>query len=137
MFQSMLDGIKVNLGCNKDEWKRHNCDLLIYTGKIDEYFNYCYGWLEYRSLKIQFETAPKRKNIFQLNECNKKQSTRSIDHSHWHRQNVKETVISKEYPMEHNDSNTPFYPKPFGNNPLKYKKYKGLAMREKKDDFCW
>jgi UDP-galactopyranose mutase len=44
-------------------------------------------------------------------------------------------VISKEYPMEHNDSNTPFYPKPFGDNPLKYKKYKGLAMREKKTIF--
>ncbi len=131
MFQNMLDGIKVNLGVNKDEWRRQRCDLLIYTGKIDEYFNYCYGWLEYRSLSIQFETAPKRKDIFQLNECNKKKFTRSIDHSHWHEQDVKDTIISKEYPQEHDESNTPFYPKPFGENTSRYKRYKDLANQQK------
>ena len=135
MFHNMLDGIKVNLGCNKDEWRRRSCDLLIYTGKIDEYFSYCYGWLEYRSLLIQLETAPKREDIFQLNECNKKDSTRSIDHSHWHKQDVKETVISREYPQEHNELNTPFYPKPFGDNTPRYKKYKALANREKNTIF--
>ena len=131
MFQNMLNGIKVNLGCDTSEWRRRDCDLLIYTGKIDEYFNYCYGWLEYRSLLIQLETAPKRKDIFQLNECNKKDSTRSVDHSHWHEQDVEETVISREYPQEHDESNTPFYPKPFGDNISRYKKYKELANREK------
>ena len=134
-FQNMLNGIKVNLGVNKDEWRRRRCDLLIYTGKIDEYFNYCYGWLEYRSLSIQFETAPKRKDIFQLNECNKKKFTRSIDHSHWHEQDVKDTIISKEYPQEHDESNTPFYPKPFGENISRYKRYKDLANREKNTIF--
>lgn len=127
MFNNMLDGIKINLNCDKEEYKKQKYDLLIYTGKIDEFFDYKYGWLEYRSLKIQFETAKKNNDIFQLNECNKKPWTRSVDHSHWHEQDVVETVISKEYPCEHTKNNLPFYPKPFGDNQEVYKKYKTIA----------
>jgi len=127
MFNNMTQSIKVNLGCDPQEYKKQKYDLLIYTGKVDDYFNYKYGWLEYRSLKIQFETAQKRPDIFQLNECNKKPWTRSVDHSHWHKQDVAQTVISREYPCEHTKNNIPFYPKPFGNNQEKYKKYKKIA----------
>ena len=127
MFYNMLDGIKINLNCHKEEYKKQKYDLLIYTGKIDEFFDYKYGWLEYRSLKIQFETSKKNNDIFQLNECNKKPWTRSVDHSHWHKQDVVETVISKEYPCEHTKNNLPFYPKPFGDNQKVYKKYKTIA----------
>tara|TARA_Y100000592_G_C5458014_1_gene312418 strand:+ start:59 stop:1036 length:978 start_codon:yes stop_codon:yes gene_type:complete len=127
MFNNMTQSIKVNLGCDPQEYKKQKYDLLIYTGKVDDYFNYKYGWLEYRSLKIQFETAQKRHDIFQLNECNKKPWTRSVDHSHWHKQDVIQTVISREYPCEHTKNNIPFYPKPFGNNQEKYKKYKKIA----------
>ena len=127
MFNNMTQSIKVNLGCDPQEYKKQKYDLLIYTGKVDDYFNYKYGWLEYRSLKIQFETAQKRPDIFQLNECNKKPWTRSVDHSHWHKQDVVQTVISREYPCEHTKNNIPFYPKPFGNNQEKYKKYKKIA----------
>lgn len=127
MFNNMTQSIKVNLGCDPQEYKKQKYDLLIYTGKVDDYFNYKYGWLEYRSLKIQFETAQKRPDIFQLNECNKKPWTRSVDHSHWHKQDVIQTVISREYPCEHTKNNIPFYPKPFGNNQEKYKKYKKIA----------
>tara|TARA_Y100000114_G_scaffold144784_1_gene153742 strand:- start:1749 stop:2726 length:978 start_codon:yes stop_codon:yes gene_type:complete len=127
MFNNMTQSIKVNLGCDPQEYKKQKYDLLIYTGKVDDYFNYKCGWLEYRSLKIQFETAQKRPDIFQLNECNKKPWTRSVDHSHWHKQDVAQTVISREYPCEHTKNNIPFYPKPFGNNQEKYKKYKKIA----------
>ena len=127
MFNNMTQSIKVNLGCDPQEYKKQKYDLLIYTGKVDDYFNYKCGWLEYRSLKIQFETAKKRPDIFQLNECNKKPWTRSVDHSHWHKQDVAQTVISREYPCEHTKNNIPFYPKPFGNNQEKYKKYKKIA----------
>jgi len=131
MFKNMLDGIKVHLNCKKDEWRKQKYDLLIYTGKIDEYFDYCHGWLEYRSLFIQFETGVRRPDIFQLNECNKKAWTRSVDHSHWHTQNVTNTIISKEYPQEHTPHNIPFYPKQFGKNTELYKEYKKLADRQK------
>jgi UDP-galactopyranose mutase len=127
MFKNMLSGIKINLNSSPIEYKKQKKDLLIYTGKIDEFFDYKYGWLEYRSLKIQFETAKRRPDIFQLNECNKNPWTRSVDHSHWHEQDIKQTVISREYPCEHDKNNIPFYPKPFGDNQKKYKKYKRIA----------
>ena len=114
MFKNMLGSIKINLNCQSEEYNKQKYDLLIYTGKIDEFFDYKYGWLEYRSLKIQFETAKRRPDTFQLNECNTKSWTRSVDHSHWHNQKVNQTVISKEYPCEHTKNNIAFYPKPFG-----------------------
>ena len=131
MFENILNNIKVNLNCAAEEWRKQKFDLLVYTGKIDEYFNYCYGSLEYRSLFIQFETGRRRPDIFQLNECNKKSWTRSVDHSHWHSQKTENTVISKEYPCEHTKQNVPFYPKQFGNNVKLYKKYKKLAHGQK------
>jgi UDP-galactopyranose mutase len=130
MFKNMLNSIKVNLNCKPKDYQNKKYDILIYTGKIDEFFDYCYGWLEYRSLKIQFETAKPRPDLFQLNECNDWNSwTRSVDHSHWHKQKLNQTVISREYPCEHDKNNLPFYPKPFGSNPEKYKKYKKIADR--------
>ena len=128
MFANMLDEIKINLNCAPKEYQNQKYDILVYTGKIDEFFNYQYGWLEYRSLKIQFETAKRRPLLFQLNECNSDNAwTRSVDHSHWHNQDLTETVISREYPCEHTKNNIPFYPKPFGDNQEKYKKYKKIA----------
>ncbi len=127
MFENMLEGIDIRLGCDPKEYRNHKYDLLIYTGKIDDFFDFKYGWLEYRSLIIQFETAKRRPDLFQLNECNQKAWTRSVDHSHWHKQELEQTVISKEYPVEHTKDNIPFYPKPFGNNQEIYNKYKNIA----------
>jgi UDP-galactopyranose mutase len=128
MFENMTGGIEIELNCSPRRYLKENYDLLVYTGKIDEFFKYKYGWLEYRSLKIQFETSNQRKSTFQLNECNNINAwTRSVDHSHWHKQKVEQTVISKEFPCEHNNNNIPFYPKPFGNNPKLYLKYKEIA----------
>jgi len=127
MFKNMLGSTKINLNCRAKEYKRRKYDLLVYTGKIDEFFDYEHGWLEYRSLKILFETAKRRPDVFQLNECNSKPWTRSVDHSHWHKQKVDQTVISKEYPCEHTKNNIAFYPKPFGDNQKIYKKYKKIA----------
>lgn len=127
MFLAMAEGVRIHYGTTPRDWKKYNFDLLVYTGKIDEYFDSRYGNLEYRSLLIQFETAKQRPDIFQLNECNKKAYTRSVDHSHWHQQKVEETIISREYPCEHDETNVPFYPKPFGNNLEKYALYKKLS----------
>ena len=54
MFKNMLGSIKINLNCQPGEYNKQKYDLLIYTGKIDEFFDYKYGWIEYRSLKIQY-----------------------------------------------------------------------------------
>ena len=87
MFENMTESIEIELNCSPRRYLKENYDLLVYTGKIDEFFKYKYGWLEYRSLKIQFETSKQRNSTFQLNECNSTNAwTRSVDHSHWHKQ---------------------------------------------------
>lgn len=113
MFKNMLDGITVHTGTSNKDWRHRNYDALVYTGKIDEYFNYTFGQLGYRSLRFEQFSAPKR-NIMQLNQCNKKPWTRDIDHSHWLGQNVERSIFTREYPIEHNKTNVPFYPKNFG-----------------------
>lgn len=135
MFQSMLEGIKVHLKCRKDDWKRYKCNTVFYTGGIDEYYDYCFGKLGYRSLDIEYNNEPKRR-IMQLNECNAKNAwTRTIDHSHWYRQDVKQTIISKEFACDYDGDNIAYYPKPFGGNVEIYRKYKNLADKEKNTIF--
>lgn len=132
MFAAMLDGIPVLLGCQEDEWRRHPCGRLVFTGSLDDYFKRKLGVLEYRSLNFEYVNASKR-DVFQLNECNRVNAwTRSVDHSHWLDQEVKDAVIGYEYPVEWDGTNTRFYPKPFGGNPDLFKKYWEAAKCEKK-----
>ena len=133
MFESMLDGIQVNMGVGRNEWRKYTdglfrCDMLVYTGKADEFFGCCFGELPYRSLKWRYSMENK-KNITVLNECNSFNSyTRTVDHSHWHDQDLGYTVVSRETACEHNDRNIPIYPKPFGEGQEIYKKYKVAAQ---------
>ena len=130
MFENMLCGIKYHLGCSNKDWRKDKCDLLVYTGKIDEYYDYAHGKLEYRSINFEFKKALRR-NEMQINECNKKKWTRTVDHSHWLKQDVKYTVISKEFPCEHEDGkNVPFYPKMFGASSDKYNIYKKMKTNK-------
>ena len=84
MFKNMLDGIKVNVGVSKDEYRKLKCDKMVYTGKPDEFFNYSYGKLPYRSLKFEHYKADKDANFSfskgsVINECNTKPYNRTID----------------------------------------------------------
>jgi UDP-galactopyranose mutase len=131
LFNNMLEGIKVHLNCAPHDWRKQRYDLLVYTGKIDEYFHYSYGRLGYRSLIFQWEKAKKQK-VFQVNECNKDNNwMRLIDHSYYYdNSNVEDTIIHKEYSCAHTPSNEPFYPENFGENPIIYKKYNSAAKSQ-------
>ncbi len=85
MFQRMLEGIPVHLGVGKEEWRKHaaKADLVIYTGKIDEYFNYCYGQLPYRSLRFEHHQSAERLPHAVINQCNAKPYTRIYDHQYF------------------------------------------------------
>lgn len=132
MLMNMLDGIKYNLSVKNNEWKNLPCDLLIYTGKIDDYFNNVFGNLPYRSLNFEHFISEKRLSYQAINECNKNvEYTRIYDHSYFLNQKENVTVITKEYPVSYNGNNIPFYPINFGEGPNTYKKYKILADREK------
>lgn len=128
LITNMFEGCDIYLGCDSDEWKKYPYDLLIYTGSIDQYYNYCYGPLKYRSLKFEIFEDQKASWV-QLNECNKHAKyTRTVDHSHWYGQDVKKSVFTREFPEEFNLENPiteRFYPKSFESQDL-YNKYKSI-----------
>ena len=124
MMNNMLDGIKVHLGCDKDEWKKYKCDKVIYTGKIDDFFNCQWGELPYRSLRFEHRTSTERLSNPIINQCNKKPYTRTYDHAYFLNEDVTETIITKEYPQDYNKKNVPYYPIPFGQGQEIYKNYK-------------
>jgi UDP-galactopyranose mutase len=132
LFENMLQGITVNLNCNKNDWKKYQADLTVYTGKIDEYFNFIYGALPYRSLQFVNQITKERMKTFIINQNSKNVDfMRQYDHSYFSTNHSGLTVITKEYSIAHNFSNIPFYPIPFGKGLQTYKKYKKFAEQEK------
>ena len=134
MFKNMLKGIPLRLNCCNDEWKGYYCDLLIYTGKVDEYFNFRFGKLPYRSLRFEHTTSDKKQEHFIINQNVKDiPYTRIYDHSYFNISHRGPTVITKEYPKEAvSENDIPFYPIPWGEGQELYKKYEELANNEKK-----
>lgn len=134
MFERMLSGINIELNCKSDEWREDGeCDLVIYTGKIDEYFNYKFGKLPYRTLSFTHEITSKKQDVCVYNECNVLHDyTRKYDHSYFTNNHSGLTVITKEYSKKCKDSDIPFYPIPWGEGLQIYSKYKELSEKEDK-----
>jgi len=130
MIENMLDGIKVNLGCKHNEYKKYKCDCVIYTGKIDEYFDYVYGNLPYRSLRFE-HTISDRMPYFIENQNNREvEYTRKYDHSYFNSDwDHKKTIITREFPVEHDATNIPYYPMPFGYGQEMFEKYNKLSKK--------
>lgn len=144
MMNNMLDGIEVNLSIDKQYFKsiiqNQNYDLLIYTGKPDEYFDYKYGWLEYRSLKFEHYISKKDPSFSwslgsSINECNNSLFNRTTDNSVFLNEQCTTTVYTKDYPEEHNEYNDPIYPKNFGSNIDTFASYNKLMKQQNKTVF--
>ena len=129
MFENMLSHPNIKVMLNTDY--REIADVLpyknlIYTGPIDEYFNYCYGRLPYRSIEFKFETLDMEK--FQctgtINYPNDYAYTRITEFKYLTGQQHKKTTIVYEYPQAEGD---PYYPIPRQENAEIYKKYEALA----------
>lgn len=146
MFNNMLDGFKIHLNIPYNYYKNildnNNYDILIYTGKPDDYFDYCYGFLQYRSLRFEHSVVNKS-DIFSwdkgaiINECNSLPYNRTSDNSIFLNQKNSNntTIYTKDYPEEHNKYNDPIYPKNFGDNPKIYTKYLKLSKLQNKTIF--
>ena len=138
MFNSMLDGIKVNLNVGKEEYKKLKGDMLVWTGTISQYYNNCYGHLPYRSLRFEHTKTKRDGKEFSyelgavINECNKQPFNRTMDSAVYLNEKPEYTILTRDYPEEYErGKNDPIYPKPFhGGNEI-YDKYKKLARREK------
>lgn len=136
MMNNMLEGIKVHLSTSNYDWKKYKTDLTIYTGKIDEYYDFLYGSLPYRSLKFKHMMEYEKMDTFIINQ-NKKEIpyTRIYDHSYFTTNHKGPTIITEEYSVNHDETNLPFYPMPFGDGNLIYEKYKKLSIEDKNTIF--
>jgi UDP-galactopyranose mutase len=104
--------------------------IVVYTGMIDELFDYRFGKLPYRSVKMQFETldTPLYQNAATINYPNEYDFTRITEFKHIHPTHSNKTTILKEYPESYEDSvNEPYYPIFTKENKILYTKYKNIA----------
>jgi len=132
MFERMLEGIDVEINCKGDDWKEEEADLTIYTGKIDEFYEYRFGELPYRSLRFVHEVTPTKQPTFIINECNTIHDyTRKYDHSYFTPNHKGVTIITKEYSKKATKDDIPFYPIPWGEGQQIYNMYEQLAKEEK------
>ncbi len=129
MFECMLTHPNINIMLNTDYKKvidQIPYKQLIYTGPVDEYFNYCYGKLPYRSLEFVFETHEKdiHQQVGTVNYPNENLYTRTTEFKYLTGQKHHKTTIVYEYPKATGD---PYYPVPRQENNELYKKYQLLA----------
>jgi UDP-galactopyranose mutase len=133
MFEKMLEDIDVELNYNSNECKnKEDFDLIIYTGKIDEYYDFVFGKLPYRSLRFEHEITSEKQDKFIYNECNsEKKYTRKYDHSYFSENHKGVSIVTKEYPKKCEDNDIPFYPIPWGEGMNIYNQYKKLTENDK------
>ncbi len=138
MIEKMLEGVEVRLGVDYLENREMMCavaEKIVYTGAIDAYFDYCYGALNYRS--IRFETEVLDIENYQGNAVinytdAETPYTRIIEHKHFVFGTQEKTVISREYSQEWTPETEPYYPINDEANNALYEKYKALAAKEEK-----
>ena len=113
---------------------RKLAEKILYTGMIDEYFDYKFGTLEWRSLKFENEILENEDNYqghAVVNYTSHEQKyTRIIEHKHFEFNKCKGTVITKEYPMNWNIGDEAYYPVNDDKNNELYTKYRELADKE-------
>ena len=106
-------------------------DKVLYTGMIDEYFDYCLGELQYRSLRFEEETLADCDNYQGNAVVNYTERqvpyTRIIEHKHFEFGRQEKTVISREYSAEWRPGLEPYYPVNDEKNSALYAAYKKLA----------
>lgn len=142
LVDGLLQGIEVKTGVDFFE-KRHYweniAEKIVFTGKIDEFYNYQYGKLEYRSVRFEEEihSCSNYQGNAVINYTEKEVPyTRIIEHKHFEMfgedvYKCPKTIISKEFSVEWKDGMEPYYPVNDDKNNTLYAKYKELANKEK------
>ena len=158
MVERMLEGVEVRLNCKFAKpliVERKRCeecafpgqvcelgetdaitwDKLVYTGPVDEYFDYALGHLEYRSLRFEEEELQEEDNYQGNAVVNYTERevpyTRIIEHKHFTFGKGSGTVITREYPAEWKPGDEPYYPVNNEKNNALAAQYKELAAQEK------
>lgn len=138
IVEKMLDGIEVRLNTNyldnREEFDAM-ADKVVYTGMIDQFYDYKLGVLEYRSVRFETEELPMEN--YQGNAVvnyteREVPYTRIIEHKHFEFGKQPTTIISREYSSEWKKGDEPYYPVNNDKNNALYQQYKELADKEHK-----
>ncbi len=143
MVENMLDGVEVKLGVDylsEREALEKDAEKIVYTGQIDEYYDYRFGALQYRSLKFETEVlnVPNYQGVAGMNYTDSDTPfTRIVEHKHFEfgKGNPDKTVITREYSCTWSKGMEAYYPVNNEENMKIYEKYKTLSEKEKKVSF--
>ena len=136
MVEKMLEGTEVKLNTDYFEFIKENPEIaekIIFTGCIDEYYNFQFGPLKYRSVRFETEELPMES--YQGNAVvnyteREVPYTRIIEHKHFEFGKQPTTIISREYSSEWSVGKEPYYPVNDAENTALYEKYAALAEKE-------
>ncbi|MBB6004557.1 UDP-galactopyranose mutase [Arcicella rosea] len=137
LTEGLLKGIEVKTStdffANREAFQAI-ADKIVFTGHIDEYYDYCFGKLEYRSLRFENEVLDQEN--YQGNAVvNYTEAdipfTRIIEHKHFEFGKQSKTVVTKEYPCEWDSGMEAYYPINDDKNTEMFKRYRTLASEEK------
>ena len=148
IVEKLLEGIPVKLGTDYETFCQRNTDggfismdgedtfeKVLYTGMIDQFYEYCYVELAYRSLRFETEYLEDEDNYQGNAVVNYTERevpyTRIIEHKHFEFGTQKGTVITREYPKEWSRGDEPYYPVNDKHNSELYEKYAQRAAQEK------
>lgn len=138
IIKKLLEQADVKLGTDylkERETYKDMADRIVFTGMIDEYFDYILGALEYRSVRFETEVldCPNYQGNAVVNYTQREVPyTRIIEHKHFEFGTSDKTVISREYSSEWKVGDEPYYPVNDERNSSLYEKYKELAEKEKR-----
>lgn len=136
LIEKMFEGCDILLETDflkdKEKWESM-ADKIYYSGCIDEYYDYCYGPLEYRS--VRFETVEYDKENYQGNAVINYTSdedpyTRIIEHKWFNNKGSDKTIVSREYSSEWKKGEVPYYPVNNEKNNTLYQKYKNIENKK-------
>ena len=136
LVEGLLKDIEVKLEVdyfeNREDWNSL-AQKIVFTGKIDQYYDFQFGQLEYRSLQFDHEvhdTENYQGNAVVNYTEREVPYTRILEHKHFEFGTQPKTVITKEYPLEWSAEKEPYYPINDAKNTAVFKKYQELADAE-------
>ena len=138
MFKNVQSKVNVEFFSDRYYWE-NIAEKIVFSGKIDEFYDYKFGKLEYRSLRFEEEIIESENYqgnaVINFTDI-KTPYTRIIEHKHFEFGIQPKTVISKEYSLEWgNENNEPYYPINDKKNMEIYKKYRELAINQDRIHF--
>lgn len=136
LIDALLDGIEVRTGVDYNKARNEYegiAKTVVYTGPVDEYFDYKLGRLEYRGLRFETQRLEEENHqgVAVMNYTDRETPyTRSIEHKHFEFGTQPVTYVTKEYPADWKPGEEAYYPVNNEKNQKLYEKYAALAAKE-------